>query len=259
MRTPEQEEEEEELLLGSGDDSSAEFADSSSAGEDERPPRIWVSNRMSPESFAREGREATAQALQRLVAEVAQDVRVAGKATWFKQTAAYQAAHAAWARRRALRWLLVALTVVLAAAVLYRAFRCSLASSAFEAAEIGGCLATVKSAVSDDEALIKSTSASGMTLLHCAASAGDGELVDWLLSHGSVVLSRTPLGVTALHFAARSGSIDAIRALLVARSDPNSPADDGTVPLQWATTDEAIKLLKAHGAKLPNARKIQAR
>lgn len=61
----------------------------------------------------------------------------------------------------------------------------------------------------------------GVSLLHCAAKAGQGLIARFLIDNGADVNAQDNDGLTALMYAAMAGEIDTIKMLIEGRADPS--------------------------------------
>ena len=88
--------------------------------------------------------------------------------------------------------------------------------------------------------------AENATLLHCAASAGNLEIVQILQGKGADVNSKDINGQTPLHKAAQQGHIPVIKFLIGHRADIDIEDSKGKTALNWAARKgdlEAVQLL----------------
>ena len=93
----------------------------------------------------------------------------------------------------------------------------------------------------------------GMTALHWAAEAGDGEMVGMLLYAGANLQGVTRLGdYTPLHLASKAGKDRVVARLLEAGADPSAYTPTGEVtPLHFAAASGSVPTVEAlldHGA-----------
>lgn len=105
----------------------------------------------------------------------------------------------------------------------------------------------------------------GFLPLHQAAKGGSIESMKLLLANGAVADASDYEGLTALHHAADSEDAKSIQFLLDQGLDVNSKDNQGLTPLDHATLSvlfsdgqDAIKILKSHGAVLGNASSIES-
>jgi len=101
--------------------------------------------------------------------------------------------------------------------------------------------------------LINSKGGGGRTLLHYASWAGSNEVVEFLISQGADIVSRSENGETPLHFASLSVNVNVIKSLISRGADVNSKNSDGETPLHYAVRarkKEAVELLLANGADI---------
>lgn len=94
----------------------------------------------------------------------------------------------------------------------------------------------------------------GMTALHWAASQGDLEMAQMLLTAGGNVRAATRInGYTPLFLASREGNADIVAALLKAGADAKAVSTTGSTPLMLAASSgnvEAVRLLLEGGADI---------
>ena len=82
-----------------------------------------------------------------------------------------------------------------------------------------------------------------------AAYKGMVEVVELLLDGGAEINGFDGDRNTALNFAARGNRISVAKLLLQRACDVNLATDRNYTPIDWATTDEMIQLLRKHGGK----------
>jgi len=82
-----------------------------------------------------------------------------------------------------------------------------------------------------------------------AAYKGMVEVVEMLLDGGAEINGFDGDRNTALNFAARGNQISVAKLLLQRGCDVNLATDRNYTPIDWATTDEMIQLLRKHGGK----------
>ena len=93
----------------------------------------------------------------------------------------------------------------------------------------------------------------GQTPLHCAAYAGNCEVVEKLISHGADIKSKTYFGTSVIHCAASEGNIRIIKMLLDLGEDINAVDDNLNTPLHEAVgygCGKTIRLLIEKGADI---------
>ncbi|QPC70356.1 hypothetical protein HYE68_001108 [Fusarium pseudograminearum] len=93
----------------------------------------------------------------------------------------------------------------------------------------------------------------GLTALHWAASVGDSQGVEILISHGSNADAQSTVGIYALNLAANNGCVKTIRALLEADASIHYLDHQGFSPLHEACRsgrDDAVQLLIERGADI---------
>jgi ankyrin repeat protein len=94
----------------------------------------------------------------------------------------------------------------------------------------------------------------GMTALHWAASHGDADLVQTLLTAGANVKAQARINAyTPLFLASQHGHADVVDRLLKAHANPNAVSSTGSTPLMLAAASghvDAVKLLLAAGANV---------
>jgi ankyrin repeat protein len=78
-----------------------------------------------------------------------------------------------------------------------------------------------------------------------AAEAGDGPLVDLLLSRGAVVNAQAENGETALHLAARQDHGSVVRHLIQVGAAPGTFTREGFAPIHYAAAGEALESIRA--------------
>ena len=95
--------------------------------------------------------------------------------------------------------------------------------------------------------------ASGLTPLQFAASAGNVEMIRFLVKRGANVnYGAKTGGQTALLSAIYGAHPEAVEALIELKADVNSKTKDGDTPLKAAMKgdqEDMVKILKAAGAK----------
>jgi len=79
--------------------------------------------------------------------------------------------------------------------------------------------------------------------VHVAASGGNVEAVQALISSGASINKRDETGQTPLHAAARAGSVAALRTLLNAGASTTCTDDDGNTPAGVCRDDDVVQLL----------------
>jgi ankyrin repeat protein len=82
-----------------------------------------------------------------------------------------------------------------------------------------GDVATAKSLIQADPALVNSIDMRGRTPLHSAARLGDIEIVTLLIKDGADVSAKDSDGVTPLHDAVEAGHAEIVELLLVKGAD----------------------------------------
>jgi ankyrin repeat protein len=93
----------------------------------------------------------------------------------------------------------------------------------------------------------------GMTALHWAAQRGDVEVEKVLIYAGANIRATTRLGAyTPLLLASRVGHAAAIRTLLEAGADPNTPSATGAMPLHLAAASGKVDAVAALLADVPD-------
>lgn len=103
------------------------------------------------------------------------------------------------------------------------------------------------------KALIDTKDAQGITPLHRAAAAGEGDTIEVLVAAGADVHAVDNQGLTPLHRAAAAGDVDAINALIARGADVNAKDNQNLTPLHHAAgagNVEAIKALLAKDASI---------
>ena len=85
----------------------------------------------------------------------------------------------------------------------------------------------------------------GMTALHVAASKGNKEIVELLLTRGADIEAREDTGRTALHTAAFRGYMEIVKFLLEKGAKINAQTNDGKTPLDWAIINTKIDIAEA--------------
>jgi hypothetical protein len=107
-------------------------------------------------------------------------------------------------------------------------------------------------------ASVQSADGFGYTPLHDAASAGDDDSVQKLLSLGADPRAKDDAGSTPLHLACRHGHLQIARLLLEHGADPNIASDAGATTLHEAALAgdvQLVRMLLARGAaSVPDAR-----
>ena len=92
----------------------------------------------------------------------------------------------------------------------------------------------------------------GMTALHVAASKGNKEIVELLLTRGADIEAKEDTGRTALHTAAFRGYMEIVKYLLEKGAKINAQTNDGKTPLDWALLSnktEASNAIRQKGGK----------
>lgn len=82
-------------------------------------------------------------------------------------------------------------------------------------------------------------SASGLSVMHQAASLGRARIVQMLLTHGLDPRERAADGLTVLHRAVVSGDTDTVKSVLNAEVPPDERTSDGRLPAELASDDAA--------------------
>ena len=88
--------------------------------------------------------------------------------------------------------------------------------------------------------------------LQGAASKGNKEAIELLLTHGADVNERNSYGLTPLHFAAAAGDKEIIELLLAHGADVNAATKDGKTPADIAANykyQDVVDLLRQHGGR----------
>ncbi len=125
-----------------------------------------------------------------------------------------------------------------------------------------GNLTKVKTILAADPEQINASDKDGWTALHYAANSGQSPMVEFLLSKGADVNSKTcekqslfkperESGWTVLHIAANAGNEKLTKMLLAKGADVNARTSNSLTPLHMACIDghkSTIKLLLANGA-----------
>ena len=118
-----------------------------------------------------------------------------------------------------------------------------------------GDLATLKTLLASDAALLTARDKDGSTALHCAAWKDNREVVAFLLSAGADVNAHNEndhWGTTPLHAAAHANNTAVAQLLLNAGANINATDMNGQTPLFHTTFHKATavaKLLTQHGAQ----------
>jgi hypothetical protein len=114
-----------------------------------------------------------------------------------------------------------------------------------------GDLQSLKKLISDEN--LNSKDNRGATPLWIAAAYGKCELVEYLISRGANLNSKTEIaGLTPFHIAALNGQKDVVELLLAKGADVNAKTTAGETPLRLALRrghKEVAALLREHGAK----------
>ncbi len=121
-----------------------------------------------------------------------------------------------------------------------------------EAAEAGN-VALVAELIEQTPDLINCSSSQGWTLLHLAAHAGQGPVVEFLLAHGADVNTpaKNDLHSTPLLWAVMAGQTEIVALLLAHGANVNTPNAAGATPLHKAAIhgdSQLVWLLLHHGA-----------
>ncbi len=117
-----------------------------------------------------------------------------------------------------------------------------------------GDLATLKTLLENDKALLNARDTDGSTALHCATWKGHYEVVAYLLSAGADVHvhnNNDHWGTTPLHAAAHANQSKIVQLLIDAGADVNAQDMNGKTPLHHTTFHKATtaaKILTKHGA-----------
>lgn len=116
-----------------------------------------------------------------------------------------------------------------------------------------GNVEQLKSLLKADPSLLNNKGGGGLTLLHFASWCGSKQAVEFLISQGADVMSRSDNGETPLHYASLSVNVDVIKSLISRRADVNSKNSSGETPLHYAVGSkrkEAVELLLIYGADI---------
>jgi len=156
------------------------------------------------------------------------------------------------------RTLLLALTLALGGCAIVGPSRPGATidySPLFEAVSRGD-VATVRTSLEAQPALVRRAEWRGDTLLHDAVGKRQYTMVGMLLDHGAKVNSRNDNGFTPLHVAAQNGDLEMIRLLLGRGSALDAHDKRDRTPLDVAIAwrhDDAAALLRsvADGAARP--------
>ncbi len=125
-----------------------------------------------------------------------------------------------------------------------------LASDIHQAAK-GGDLAKVKALLEKNQGLAEAKNEKGETPLHSAASAGQLEVMKFLVSKGVDVNLKENNGATALHLACYYGHRDTVEWLIDHGADKDARDGDGSTPIFWAVyggRKNIVELLIARGS-----------
>jgi ankyrin repeat protein len=81
--------------------------------------------------------------------------------------------------------------------------------------------------------------------IHLAAEAGNGAMVEFLLSKGAEVNLKANKNVTALHLASSGGRREVVKALILRGADVNAADTEGGTPLHRAAEGGYADILQA--------------
>ena len=101
-------------------------------------------------------------------------------------------------------------------------------------AAAAGNLTQVKALIEKDSSCLKTADPSGRTALHTAAYAGQGSVVEYLLSRGASLAARDNKDRTPLHLAAYGGHAEIVKMLLTAGADKTAVDRAGKKPIEAA-------------------------
>ncbi len=119
------------------------------------------------------------------------------------------------------------------------------ASQLFLAVENGHCDAIAVMLSKKGARLNVKETTFGMTALHVAASKGNKEICELLLTRGADIEAKEDTGRTALHTAAFRGYMEIVTLLLEKGTKINAQTNDGKTPLDWAIINSKIDIAEA--------------
>ena len=116
-----------------------------------------------------------------------------------------------------------------------------------------GDMQQAEALIKEDPGLVNAGNESGDTLLHWAASAGFGGIVQKLLVLGAEVNARNALGMTPLHLATAQGHSDIVELLITKGAEVNVATPQGFTALHMAVYkghEEVVRVLLDHNAEV---------
>lgn len=96
----------------------------------------------------------------------------------------------------------------------------------------------------DNGADVHHMQAEGLRAIHFAASSGNPQVIRYLIEAGAEVNEQVDGGMTALHYAAMNSTTLVACELMAAGADVNQPTWSGSLPIDFARTDEMRQLLQ---------------